>query len=171
MKRIIVFILLIIYSLYFGFMSLSMAIDYKSIMSFNTLNIQMILFLFFSVLICVFGIITVFTYLKMFRTEKKNNPVNYQNEIDYVAFYSKNEFYLSRKQVVFYAIFTSSLFALLLNLLISLTVFLFSNSSKLTNWFMIYVMAFVLLSTIIFFIDLKSLNKKRLQNKKNAKVE
>jgi hypothetical protein len=167
LKHIIIILLLLVYTFFGSGISIGLLVDYSD----RTLDLDYIEFLFIILfsLIAILGIISCFIYINHLINTGKKSPKNLQ--IDQVAFQmEKKTILFKRIEIILYSVFTSILFLFLCLMLFSMFRNYFYYETEL-NSVMIFVQIFVLLSVILFFVDVRAYNKKRLQNSENTKVE
>jgi len=167
LKHIIIILLLLVYTFFGSGISIGLLVDYSD----RTLDLDYIEFFFIILfsLIAILGIISCFIYINHLIKTGKKSPKNLQ--IDQVAFQmEKKTILFKRIEIILYSVFTSILFLFLCLMLFSMFRNYFYYETEL-NSVMIFVQIFVLLSVILFFVDVRAYNKKRLQNSENTKVE
>lgn len=168
LKHIIIILLLLVYTFFGSGISIALLDDYSN----RSLDMDYIEFLFIILfsLIGILGIICSIIYINYLRKRSENSPQNI--EIDQVAFpLDKKTILFKRFEIIFYSAFTSVLFLFLCLMLFSMfRNYLYYETE--ISMLMIFVQIFVLLSVILFFIDVRAFNKKRLQeNKINLSIK
>jgi MFS family permease len=162
LKHIIIILLLLVYTFFGSGISIGLLVD-NSNRSLDLDYIEFVFIILFS-LIAILGVICCIIYVNYLIKRSKKSPKNLQ--IDQVAFpMDKKTILFKRIEIILYSAFTSVLFLFLCLFLFSMfRNYLYYETE--ISMLMIFVQIFVLLSVILFFIDVRAFNKKRLQDEK-----
>lgn len=160
MKRALLFTLLIIYTLFFSFLSYRFLTNGDLVSTFQKANSQMIIFFTLILILSVFGVLTSYYYIQYFIKRKNENRIFLNQEIDQIP---RSEFSIvsfQKRGLIVYTFFTFSLLGVFFSLLISLIIIHLNSVKPIPiNWFMIFVKIVMVVSFFLFYFDVRKLKK------------
>lgn len=160
MKRALLFTLLIIYTLFFSFLSYRFLTNGDLVSTFQKANSQMIVFFTLILILSVFGVLTSYYYIQYFIKRKKENRIFLNQEIDQIPSSEISLVYFQKRGLIVYTFFTFSLLGVFFSLLISLIIIHLNSVKPIPiNWFMIFVKILMVVSFFLFYFDVRKLKK------------
>lgn len=160
MKRALLFTLVLIYTLFFSFLSYRFLTNGDLIASLKAVNVQMLIFFSFTICVSISGIFTSSYFIRLFIAQKKQNEILLNQEIDQIPGNLKPPIGFTKKGLLVYTLFTFSLLCVFLSLLVSFVIIHLKATKPIPfNWFMLCVEILILASFFLFIFDLRKMKK------------